>query len=114
MSKANNNCRNDKIVWHRDNCTGTVIAAPGDQDGMCVPLKSISSFTGVIGSRYSGCSAAGSQIQYLYNYGQDIIPFFNDLIGDVSGPFNNAMNSDNAAANLINIMQVASSVFSNR
>ena len=55
MSKANQNCKSDKIVWAKANCSGTTqITSPGDPNGVCVPIKAITDFASMIGGRYSG------------------------------------------------------------
>lgn len=54
MENANSNCKGDKIVWTKANCSGTtIISGAGDGNGVCVPLKDIVAFSSVIGSRYS-------------------------------------------------------------
>lgn len=54
MSTANGNCRNDKIVWTNANCsTTTIISSSDSPNGVCVPLKAITSYSSTIGDRYS-------------------------------------------------------------
>jgi hypothetical protein len=64
MSSANSNCKKDQIVWTSSNCTGTaaVIQSPNDPNGVCIPLKAISSFSSTIGSRYSAVFSIFSHI----------------------------------------------------